>query len=289
MDKVVELLCEYQDVFPTKFSNLKGIVGDLGVMKITLKMVAMPVKQRPYWLNPTYKEKVHQEVDKTMDVDIIEPVEESHWVSPMVVQEKKQKGEIRICVDLRALNDACVHDPFPTPFTGEVLDNVGRQEVYSFTDGFLGYHQIKVSHVVSKQGLMVDPVNIVVIVNLEAPTNVKQLRATLGHIGYYKKFIKEYSEIITSMEKLMKKDVMFCWDEDYQCSLDVLKEKMVTSPILVFPDWKKKFHVHVYASCIVLGAVLMQAVEEEISHLITNVNRKLSKAEKNYSTTEEKG
>ena len=61
----------------------------------------------------------------------------------MVVQEKKTKGEIRIYVDLRKLNDACLHHPFPTPFTDEVLDNVGGQEVYSFTDGFSGYHQIK--------------------------------------------------------------------------------------------------------------------------------------------------
>lgn len=59
---------------------------------------------------------------------IIELVEESDWVSPMVVHEKKQKGEICICVDLRKLNDACVNDPFPTPFTDEVLENVGGQE-----------------------------------------------------------------------------------------------------------------------------------------------------------------
>ena len=62
----------------------------------------------------------------------------------MVVREKKQGG-IRICVDLRKLNDVCLHDPFPTPFTDEVLENVGGQEVYSFTDGFSGYHQIKIA------------------------------------------------------------------------------------------------------------------------------------------------
>jgi hypothetical protein len=43
------------------------------------------------------------------------------------------------------LNDACLHDPFPTPFTDEVLENVGGHEAYSFTDGFLGYHQIKIA------------------------------------------------------------------------------------------------------------------------------------------------
>ena len=75
---------------------------------------------------------------------IIEPVEESKWVSPMVVQEKKTKWDIRIYVDLRKLNDALLHDPFPKPFTDEVLDNVGRQEVYSLTAGFSGYHQIRI-------------------------------------------------------------------------------------------------------------------------------------------------
>ena len=95
-------------------------------------------------MNPKYKEKVKEELDKMIAAGIIEPVEESDWVSPMVVQEKKTKGEIRIYVDLRKLNDASVHDPFPTPFSDEVLDNVGGQEAYSFTDGFSGYHQIKI-------------------------------------------------------------------------------------------------------------------------------------------------
>ena len=143
--KVTELLHEYQDLFPTKFSEMKGILGDIGVMKIPLKKDAKPVKQRPYRLNPKYKEKVRMELDKMLATGIIELVEESEWVSPMVVQEKKTKGDIRICVDLRKLNDACLHDPFPTPFTDEVLDNVGGQEVYSFTDGFSGYHQIRIS------------------------------------------------------------------------------------------------------------------------------------------------
>lgn len=47
-------------------------------------------------------------------------------------------------MDLKKLNDACVHDPFPTLFTGEVLENVSGQEAYSFTNGFSGYHQIKI-------------------------------------------------------------------------------------------------------------------------------------------------
>lgn len=53
----------------------------------------------------------------------------------MVVEEKKNKGEIRTCVDLRKLNDACMQGPFPSPFIDEVLDNVRGKEDYSFIDG----------------------------------------------------------------------------------------------------------------------------------------------------------
>ena len=93
-------------------------------MKIQLKSNANPIKKRSYQLNPKYKEEVKQELDKMFDAGIPVPVEESEWISPMVVQDKKTSG-IRICVDLRNLNDACIHDPFPTPFTNEVLENVG--------------------------------------------------------------------------------------------------------------------------------------------------------------------
>jgi hypothetical protein len=87
---------------------------------------------------------VKAKIDRMLEVGIIEPVEESEWIIPMVVQEKKQGG-IRICVYLRKLNNAFLRDPFPTPFRDEVLENVGGQEAYSFTDGFLGYHQIKIA------------------------------------------------------------------------------------------------------------------------------------------------
>lgn len=51
------------------------------------------------------------------------------------------------------------------------------------------------------------------------------------------------------MEKLLKKDIIFLWNQECQKMLDTLKENMVTSHILVFPDWNKEFHVHVDASC----------------------------------------
>jgi hypothetical protein len=141
ISKITELLHEHRDLFPTKFTDVKGIKGPMGEMNIPLRTDARLIKKRPYRLNPKYKQKVKIKLDRMLEAGIIKPIEESEWISSMVVQDKKSR-EIRICVDLRKLNDACLHDPFPTPFTDEVLDIVGGQEVYSFTDGFSCYHQI---------------------------------------------------------------------------------------------------------------------------------------------------
>jgi hypothetical protein len=124
IDKITELLHEYQFLFPTKFTDMKGIKGPMGEMRIPLKLDERPVKQRPYILKPKYKEKLKIEIDRMLESGIIEPMEELKWISPMVVQDNKT-GEIGICVDLRKMNYVCLHDPFPTPFIGKVLDSVG--------------------------------------------------------------------------------------------------------------------------------------------------------------------
>ena len=81
-----------------------------------------------------------------------------------------------------------------------------------------------------------DPAKIAIIVNLPPPKSVKQLRTTLGRTGYYRKFIKGYAQITAPMEKQLKKYIRFEWTPECHASLNILKEKMVTSPFLVFPD-----------------------------------------------------
>ena len=65
--KIIDLLHEYQNLFPINFSEMKGIVGDLGEMKIPLRPDGKPSKHRPYQLNPRYKEKVKEELDLMLD------------------------------------------------------------------------------------------------------------------------------------------------------------------------------------------------------------------------------
>jgi hypothetical protein len=114
---------------------------------------------------------------------------------------------------------------------------------------------------------------------LPPPKTVHQLRETLGHTGYYKIFIKGYAYITTPMEKLLRKDTKFQWNEYCQHGLDTLKEKMVIAPILVFPNWEKTFQLHVDASSIALGAILVQPGAGDLDHPIAFASRKLSKSE----------
>ena len=144
-------------------------------------------------------------------------------------------------------------------------------------------------HIVCKEGLLVYPVNIALILSFSASTNVKMLRETLGHTGYYRKFIKGYAVITAPMEKLLKKDAAFEWSQECQGSFDTLKAKMASAPILVFLDWNKEFHVHVDASYVPLGVVLTQPGEGDLDHPIAYASRKLSFAEWNYTTTKREG
>jgi hypothetical protein len=114
-------------------------------MKIELKPESKPVRHRPYHLNLRVKEKFKREIDKILEDGLIFQVEEEEWVSSIVIQNKKDIEDIRVCLDYKSLNFACVHDPFPTPFTDEVLEQVVRKEEYPFTNGFLGYHQVRIA------------------------------------------------------------------------------------------------------------------------------------------------
>jgi hypothetical protein len=111
----------------------------------------------------------------------------------------------------------------------------------------------------------------------------------LGHTRYYKIFIRGYTQITKPMEKLFRKDTKIQWNEDIQLGLDTLKYKMVTAPILAFLDLHKTFHVHVDASAITLGAILVHPGVGELDHPIAFASRKMSESEKNYNTTEREG
>lgn len=128
-----------------------------------------------------------------------------------------------------------------------------------------------------------------VIIDLKPPVNPKQIRIFLGHTGYYRKFIRHYSDITFPMDELLKANVELNWSPECTESFELLKRKLVKAPILRFPNWSKKFNVHIDASAIAVGAVLTQPADDGMDHPNAYASRKLNSTERNYSTTEREG
>ena len=117
--------------------------------------------------------------------------------------------------------------------------------------GFLG-------HVISGEGIAVDPTKVQSATDWLAPTSVGEIRSFLGLAGYYRRFIENFSKIAKPMTELLKKDTKFKWIEDCEASFQELKKRLTTAPVLTLPDIHKEFQVYCDASRLGLGCVLMQ-------------------------------
>jgi hypothetical protein len=95
-------------------------------------------------LNPNYATIVKQDINKLLIIGFIKLVEEVTQLSLIMVVHKKN-GKLKVCVDFRKLNATTKKDLYSLPFTNEVINTVVGHEVYTFLDGFSGYHQILIA------------------------------------------------------------------------------------------------------------------------------------------------
>ncbi|GJW88348.1 reverse transcriptase domain-containing protein [Tanacetum coccineum] len=113
-----------------------------------------------------------------------------------------------------------------------------------------------------KCGIEVDRAKVDVIAKLPPPTTVKGIRSFLGHTGFYRRFIKDFSKIARPMTHLLEKDTPFFFSSECQSSFEILKKKLIEAPILVSPDWDLPFEIMCDASDFAVGAVLGQRKEK---------------------------
>ena len=150
---------------------------------------------------------------------------------------------------------------------------------------FMVQEGIVLGHKVSAKGIEVDKAKIETIEKLPPPTSVKGIRSFLGHAGFYKRFIKDFSKISKPLCNLLEKDIPFEFDESCLEAYRILKEKLITTPIIVAPDWNIPFELMCDASDFAVGAVLGQRKNKKM-HAIYYASKTLNDAQLNYTTTE---
>ena len=107
--------------------------------------------------------------------------------------------------------------------------------------GFLG-------HVISGEGIAVDPSKVQSITEWLAPTSVEEIKNSLGLAGHYRRFIENFSKIAKPMTELLKKDTKFVWTDECEASFQELKKRLVTALVLILPNIRKDFQVYCDAS-----------------------------------------
>ena len=124
------------------------------------------------------------------------------------------------------------------------------------------------------------------IIDYSIPENKKSLMRFLGMAGYYRKFCKNFSEVIAPLTKLLKKSVKYHWSETCQKSFDKVKHLLCLEPVLTATDFSKPFRLAVDASDVGAGAVLLQCDDEDIEYHICNFSKKVNVDQYIYSTIE---
>jgi hypothetical protein len=159
-----------------------------------------------------------------------------------------------------------------------VLQTLKENQLYAKLDKceFWLKEVVFLGHVISAEGIFMDPRKIEAVLKWERPTNVTEIQSFLGFVGYYQRFIEGFSTL-TSPSKLTRKEVRFVWSEECEASFRELKERLTSAPVLALPSGTQGFVVYSDASKRGLGCVLMQH-----GRVIAYASRQLKSHEVNY-------
>ena len=130
-------------------------------------------------------------------------------------------------------------------------------------------------HVINQEGIKTDPDKIESIKNIKIPRNVKELRSYLGLVGYYRRFVKDFSTIAKPLFHLTKTNIEYKWSELQDKAFKTLNQNLIKSPILRYPDYEKEFIITTDASKDGLGAILSQLDIHNKEYVISYASKSL--------------
>ena len=398
---MLKILKERKEAIGWSLDDIKGIRPSMCMHKILLEEDSKLTVDAQRRLNPSMKEVVWKEVLKWLDAEVIYPIYDRSWISPVQVVPKKggttvvvnEKNELlptrtitrwRICIDYRRLNKVTRKYHFPLPFIDQMLDKLAGNEYFYFLDRYSGYNQITIApedqekttftcpydtfafrrmpfglcntprtfqrcmmaifsdmveksievfmddfsvigstfedclhnltlvlkrcmetnlvlnwekchfmvregivlrHRIFGRGIEVNRAKIEIIEKFPPPTLVKGVRSFLGHAGFYRLFIRDFSKVSKPLSNLLMQGVSFEFNEPCLHAFELLKKKLTSAPIVVAPDWNLSFELMCDASDFAVGAVLGER-KEKVFYAIYYASRTLNDAQLNYATTE---
>jgi len=377
--QLAEFLVQNQDVFARSSEDL----GHTNLVQHKIDTGSSPpIRQNPRRIPLHKREIVDREVKRMLDAGVIEACN-GPWSSPIVLVSKKN-GEVRFCVDFRALNEVTRKDAYPLTRIEENLDTLQGAEWYSTLDLISGFWQVEVAeedrdktaftipgtglfrhkklpfgltnspacfsrlmelalkglqwkiavlylddivvfspnfpshlerlglvlarlrdaglklkpskchllkkrveflgHIVSGQGVEVDPGKVNKVADWPVPQNLTQLRAFLGLCSYYRRFIQNFSDVAKPLYTLMEKNQDFEWLDWQQEAFDTLKKLLTQAPILGYPREDCPWILDTDASNFGIGAVLSQIQDGE-ERVIAYASKVLNRSQRNYCVT----
>nr|GEY19758.1 reverse transcriptase domain-containing protein [Tanacetum cinerariifolium] len=288
----IPVVREFLEVFPEELLVLPSVRQE--EFQIELFPGEAPVARAPHRLAPLEMQKLSNQLQELANRGFIRP-STSPWGAPVLFVKKKD-GSIRMCIDYRELNKLTIKNRFPLPRMDDLFDQLQGSSVYSKINLRSCYHQLRVrnedipktafrtrkkklyvkfskcdfwisvvqflGHLIDSQGLHIDPAKVEAVKNWASPTTPTEIRQFLGVVGYYWRFIKDFSKIAKSLTELTQKNKKYIWGEDQETAFQLLKQKLCEALILALPEGNDDFIVYCDASHQVLEAVLMQGEKE---------------------------
>ncbi|KAL9252142.1 Retrovirus-related Pol polyprotein from transposon 297-like protein, partial [Drosera capensis] len=280
-ERLIRFLKDHKEAIGWTIADIKGISPSTCMHKILMEKGSKPSRQAQRRLNPPMMEVVKKEIQKLLEEDMIFPISNIPWVSPIQVVPKKtgitvvenEDGElvptqVFIKFQWRRRTKKRPHShAHLVHLLIVVCLLVFAMPQPHFKSNILG-------HIVSSKGIEVDKAKIDVIKSLPYPTNIRGVRSFLGHARFYRRFIKDFSKISRPLCALLQKEVEFEFSEECRIAFEKLKELLTSVPIVQPPNWNFPFEIMCDASNYALGVVLEQRVGKA-AHVIYYASRTL--------------
>nr|GEW61265.1 hypothetical protein [Tanacetum cinerariifolium] len=285
---LIKVLKSHKRAIAWKLSDIQGINPKFYTHKILMEEDYKLAVQHQRRVNPKIYDVIKKEVEKLLDAGLIYPISDSPWVSPEKTTFTTHMGHLPIdaCLSVCAMHRA--------RFKGNCLSRLDKMlqrcEDINLSlnwekSHFMVKEGIVLGHKISKNGIEVNRAKVNVIAKLPHPTTVKGIRCFLGHAGFYRRFIQDFSKISRPMTHLLEKNTPFIFLEDCIKSFQMLKKKLTEAPILIAPNCDLPFELMCDASDFAIGAVLGQRHEKHFKP-IHYASKTMNDAESNYTTTE---